>query len=210
MYVTRSKAAGLRQVRHPRKRNQRSGMVLGEHIGQSARTLLREFICFNAWSQTSDIRQVLNALSKAGAAGDSPRLEISSPFHVLLLEWNQKGLPVVVIAAHHLGNALVSCMPIYGERHDLTPFQTSLCRDPSGSNGAEGSDSGSRRLPPLSRGTVALVALGLANSLMAAAAERRNPPVGKFVEVDGVPLALYLDQGKGEPLVLLHGNGSMI
>ena len=44
---------------------------------------------------------------------------------------------------------------------------------------------------------------------MAATAERRNPPAGKFVEVDGVRLH-YVEQGQGEPLVLLHGNGSMI
>jgi pimeloyl-ACP methyl ester carboxylesterase len=33
--------------------------------------------------------------------------------------------------------------------------------------------------------------------------------VGKFVDVDAVRLH-YVEQGRGEPLVLLHGNGSMI
>ena len=37
-------------------------------------------------------------------------------------------------------------------------------------------------------------------------AEAENPPQGKFIEVDGVRLH-YLDQGSGDPLVLLHGNG---
>jgi alpha-beta hydrolase superfamily lysophospholipase len=40
-------------------------------------------------------------------------------------------------------------------------------------------------------------------------AERDNPPLGKFVSIDGARLH-YIDRGKGPPLVLLHGNGSMI
>lgn len=39
-------------------------------------------------------------------------------------------------------------------------------------------------------------------------AERRNPPTGKFITVDGTRLH-YLDRGSGEPLLLLHGNGAM-
>jgi pimeloyl-ACP methyl ester carboxylesterase len=35
--------------------------------------------------------------------------------------------------------------------------------------------------------------------------ERRNPPQGRFVDVDGVRLH-YLEQGEGLPVVLLHGN----
>src|SRR5690606_13428524 len=40
-------------------------------------------------------------------------------------------------------------------------------------------------------------------------AERENPPKGRFVEVGGVRLH-YLERGQGQPLVLLHGNGSLI
>jgi pimeloyl-ACP methyl ester carboxylesterase len=42
-------------------------------------------------------------------------------------------------------------------------------------------------------------------------AERRNPPIGQFVEIDGVRLH-YLQAGDptGSPLVLLHGNGAML
>lgn len=40
-------------------------------------------------------------------------------------------------------------------------------------------------------------------------AERDNPPAGKFMEVDGVRLH-YIERGQGQPLVLLHGDGSMI
>ncbi|HEX6735577.1 MAG TPA: alpha/beta hydrolase [Azonexus sp.] len=38
-------------------------------------------------------------------------------------------------------------------------------------------------------------------------AERRFPPQGRFIEVDGVRLH-YLDQGAGPAVLLVHGNGS--
>jgi pimeloyl-ACP methyl ester carboxylesterase len=41
-----------------------------------------------------------------------------------------------------------------------------------------------------------------------AEAERRHPPAGQFLEVDGVRLH-YVERGEGPPLVLLHGLGSM-
>jgi pimeloyl-ACP methyl ester carboxylesterase len=40
-------------------------------------------------------------------------------------------------------------------------------------------------------------------------AERDNPPEGQFIEVEGVRLH-YIERGQGQPLVLLHGNGTMI
>lgn len=55
----------------------------------------------------------------------------------------------------------------------------------------------------------ALTVSALVNRVIAKNAERNNPPVGKFVEVGGVRLH-YIERGQGEPLVLLHGNGSMI
>ncbi|HEY8101485.1 MAG TPA: alpha/beta hydrolase [Burkholderiaceae bacterium] len=39
-------------------------------------------------------------------------------------------------------------------------------------------------------------------------AERDHPPMGKFIEVDGIRLH-YVEHGTGTPLVLLHGNGAM-
>lgn len=39
-------------------------------------------------------------------------------------------------------------------------------------------------------------------------AERRHPPAGRFLEVDGVRLH-YLEEGYGSPIILLHGNGAM-
>ena len=58
-------------------------------------------------------------------------------------------------------------------------------------------------------GVVALAISALVNGRLAKEAERRNPPKGRFLEIDGVRLH-YVERGKGEPLVLLHGNGSMI
>jgi pimeloyl-ACP methyl ester carboxylesterase len=49
----------------------------------------------------------------------------------------------------------------------------------------------------------------LVNRSLAKKAERENPPAGRFIDVHGVRLH-YVDRGSGEPLVLLHGNGSMI
>jgi len=47
--------------------------------------------------------------------------------------------------------------------------------------------------------------------VVAKLAERRNPPIGRFIEVDGVRLH-YLERGDASapPVVLFHGNGAMI
>lgn len=55
-------------------------------------------------------------------------------------------------------------------------------------------------------GASALAVLATYNNARARTAERENPPVGQFVDVDGVALH-YLARGKGRPVVLLHGNG---
>ena len=55
----------------------------------------------------------------------------------------------------------------------------------------------------------ALAATALAVRRKCATAEHDNPPLGQFVEIDGVKLH-YLERGSGTPVVLLHGNGSMI
>lgn len=64
-------------------------------------------------------------------------------------------------------------------------------------------------------------AQGLALAAMAAAgtaawvhrrarrAEQRHPPIGEFVEIDGVRLH-YLERGSGSPVVLLHGNSVLL
>lgn len=55
----------------------------------------------------------------------------------------------------------------------------------------------------------ALAGLAAAVNWAARRAERENPPIGNFIEVDGVRLH-YIDVGEGPPVVLLHGNGSML
>ncbi|PWC34547.1 alpha/beta hydrolase [Azospirillum sp. TSO35-2] len=54
---------------------------------------------------------------------------------------------------------------------------------------------------------LALGGLAVANTLAARRAERRYPPQGRFVTVDGVRLH-YLEAGSGPAVVLLHGNVS--
>jgi pimeloyl-ACP methyl ester carboxylesterase len=60
-------------------------------------------------------------------------------------------------------------------------------------------------------GAAGAAAVGAAafNAVRARRAEESNPPVGSFVEVDGVRLH-YLERGAGPLIVLLHGNGTMI
>jgi pimeloyl-ACP methyl ester carboxylesterase len=43
----------------------------------------------------------------------------------------------------------------------------------------------------------------------AKAVEYRNPPIGKFLEIDGVRLH-YFERGSGSPVVFLHGNATML
>jgi pimeloyl-ACP methyl ester carboxylesterase len=56
-----------------------------------------------------------------------------------------------------------------------------------------------------------LAVLAIATAAFSALAERRNPPIGKFVEAQGLHLH-YIERGNpGDPLVVVfHGNGSMI
>jgi pimeloyl-ACP methyl ester carboxylesterase len=54
-------------------------------------------------------------------------------------------------------------------------------------------------------GAAVLAALALVNHAAARLAERRHPPRGRFIEVDGVRLH-YTDRGTGRPIVLVHGN----
>jgi pimeloyl-ACP methyl ester carboxylesterase len=52
-------------------------------------------------------------------------------------------------------------------------------------------------------------AIALVVYFAARAAERRNPPIGKFITVDGVRLH-YFERGRGPAVVLLHGNTVML
>jgi pimeloyl-ACP methyl ester carboxylesterase len=62
---------------------------------------------------------------------------------------------------------------------------------------------------PLAAAAVALAAAAVVNHRLARKAERDNPPTGRLIDVNGVQLH-YVERGEGTPLVLLHGNGSMI
>ena len=69
-----------------------------------------------------------------------------------------------------------------------------------------------RAYPYLTATTVTIGALAvsaLVNRYLAKKAARDSPPLGQFLDVSGVRLH-YIERGSGEPLVLLHGNGSMI
>jgi pimeloyl-ACP methyl ester carboxylesterase len=67
-------------------------------------------------------------------------------------------------------------------------------------------------LRPGVRATAAAATLGalaLLNRHRAREAERANPPIGKFLEVDGARLH-YVERGSGDPILLVHGNGTMV
>jgi pimeloyl-ACP methyl ester carboxylesterase len=54
-------------------------------------------------------------------------------------------------------------------------------------------------------GAVALGSLAVANRAISRRTERKHPPEGSFLVVDGVRLH-YSDRGAGSPVVLIHGN----
>ena len=64
-------------------------------------------------------------------------------------------------------------------------------------------------VPALIGSAAALGASALFAVVSAREAERRTPPIGDFMTVDGVRLH-YIVRGHGQPLVLIHGNGTMI
>ncbi len=64
----------------------------------------------------------------------------------------------------------------------------------------------SRWATPVLLGGIGLAAAFLAARTVQTVTERKHPPAGKFVEVDGVRLH-FLEQGEGPVVVLLHGNG---
>jgi pimeloyl-ACP methyl ester carboxylesterase len=62
---------------------------------------------------------------------------------------------------------------------------------------------------PITFIVASLGAAAIMNRVLATRAEHQNPPAGRFITVNGVRLH-YVERGSGAPLVLLHGNGSMI
>jgi pimeloyl-ACP methyl ester carboxylesterase len=61
----------------------------------------------------------------------------------------------------------------------------------------------------LAAGAAVLAGLALWNQARARRAERAHPPLGRFLEVDGVRLH-HVDHGRGRPVVLLHGNMMLV
>jgi pimeloyl-ACP methyl ester carboxylesterase len=55
----------------------------------------------------------------------------------------------------------------------------------------------------------ALCGMSLAVAARARRAERKYPPLGRFVVIDGVRVRLR-EWGRGDPILLIHGNGSLI
>jgi pimeloyl-ACP methyl ester carboxylesterase len=64
-------------------------------------------------------------------------------------------------------------------------------------------------IAPALAGAAVLGGVALAVRTKAREAERRHPPVGRFMTVDGVRLH-FIDTGEGPPVILFHGNGSLI
>ena len=79
-------------------------------------------------------------------------------------------------------------------------------RNPKSRGGLTSSAGGPRAIPIV---VGAILASAVLNRWLAREAERRNGPRGQFLAVNGVRLH-YVERGTGTPLVLLHGNGSMI
>jgi pimeloyl-ACP methyl ester carboxylesterase len=67
------------------------------------------------------------------------------------------------------------------------------------------------RTRPLIAAGAALAAASAAvlNYRRGRAAEQAHPPIGRFIDVDGVKVH-YVDEGEGPPIVLLHGNGAVV
>jgi pimeloyl-ACP methyl ester carboxylesterase len=124
-----------------------------------------------------------------------------------MTQWNLVDRRPLIRAATHLGLAVISCTPFGVHKMSLAYRQM---RSPS---------SLARKVrtitlahPYLTAAAAVISALALsalANRRLAKKAVRDNPPCGHFLVIDGVRLH-YLERGVGEPLVLLHGNGSMI
>ena len=64
-------------------------------------------------------------------------------------------------------------------------------------------------VPLLATAASALGAAAIYNNHRANAAERQHPPIGKFLDVNGVRLH-YVERGHGPAVVLIHGNGTMV
>jgi pimeloyl-ACP methyl ester carboxylesterase len=90
-------------------------------------------------------------------------------------------------------------------RSELTPAVSREVDKPGG----ERASVRSRWLAPALIGATALAAATVITRKRARKAEDKHPPTGRFLEADGVRLH-YIERGRGAPVVLIHGNGSLI
>ena len=94
------------------------------------------------------------------------------------------------------------------------PFEQSRrppipCRTTRGKKSNSSTGSSSWIGPALIGSAAVLGAAAIYNTKRARDAEHKYPPIGRFLEVNGARLH-YIDRGQGEPVVLIHGNGSML
>ena len=113
--------------------------------------------------------------------------------------WNEASAPpTFLICLRHRADHLRYCTWLF-RKHVLPRFCLTVC-----------SSSGDiPKSPPLPRQLPFVAATAIVNRQFAKKAQRDNPPQGRFIDVDGVRLN-YVERGNGRPLVLFHGNGSMI
>lgn len=65
-------------------------------------------------------------------------------------------------------------------------------------------------LAPILLGSAAVLGAAALHAVAKAReAERRHPAIGRFMTIDGVRLH-YVERGQGDPVVLIHGNGTLI
>src|SRR5215204_2698003 len=95
-------------------------------------------------------------------------------------------------------------VPFEQSRRRLMPYRTTRGKKSNSSTGS------SSWLGPALIGSAAVLgAAAIYNTKRARDAEHKYPPIGRFLEVNGVRLH-YIDRGQGEPVVLIHGNGTML
>src|SRR3954467_11110683 len=101
--------------------------------------------------------------------------------------------------------ATAAAQRLYAKAVGQPPAKTSSRRSQASSPARKRGWAG----PALLGSAAALGAAALYTNKMTRAAERKTPPIGRFLDVDGVRLH-YIERGQGEPLVLIHGNGTLI
>src|SRR4051794_3869712 len=101
--------------------------------------------------------------------------------------------------------ATAAAQRLYAKAVGQSPAKTSSRRSQASSPARKRGWAG----PALLGSAAALGAAALYTNKMTRDAEGETPPIGRFLEVDGVRLH-YIEQGQGEPLVLIHGNGTLI